>query len=60
MGDIPSILSYGVGRNVSETKMVQNKNIHLMSSSVWVLVKIKMWSHRNGRYESVKVVNDGW
>ena len=32
MGSIPSILSHGVGQNVSGTKMVQNKNIHLMSS----------------------------
>ena len=33
MGSIPSILSHGVGQNVSGTKMVQNKKIHLMSSA---------------------------
>ena len=60
MGSIPSILSHGVGQNVSGTKMVQNKNIHLMSSVCVSISWIKMWSQWNDRYESVKDVNGGW
>ena len=50
MGSIPSILSHGVGQNVSRTKMVQNKNVHLMSSVCVCMIFLFKNVNINGIY----------